>query len=218
MRRRCTRLVPAAGDRVCPSRYFDPLYDRGDSARGRRGSNAPEHDGARRRGTQASLLNPLGGARELLAREKRFDRFLQGPFFEHLVTRIIREAAPGYDIETGVQLRRADAMRLELDIIAVGRYRPYIFSCMTGNKGVTAKHKAFEVLTRTRQVGGLTARPGLITALDSKSNPSTQEVESITTVDDNDPAAHVRVLGIDDVLELATATPSAARRALGFDD
>jgi len=45
-----------------------------------------------------------------------------------------------------------------------------------------------------------------------------QEVESITTIDGHDPAAHVRVLGIDDVLELATTTPSAARRALGFDD
>lgn len=151
-----------------------------------------------------------------LSERKRFHSFISGAFFEHIIHRLITDAAPDYETETGVILQRA-GVRLELDVVAVGRYRPHIISCMAGSSGDAGKQKAFEVLTRARQVGGLTARPILASVLDDNSRPTPEQIADLATIDRSDPADCVRVLGVESVVELGTASHSRARRVLGFD-
>ncbi|WP_107567337.1 hypothetical protein [Paraconexibacter algicola] len=136
---------------------------------------------------------------EAQPRPNRFTRshhlevFLRGLFLEYLLSRLITQAAPGHEVHTGVRLTR-DAMSLELDVVAIGHYRPYVFSCTTGRTGKNAKAKAFEVLARARQIGGQTARPGLLAALDTQSTPNARQVAHLSTVDRDDTAEQVLVV------------------------
>ncbi len=147
----------------------------------------------------------------MLAHDGRWTLFRGGIFLELLVERFLREAAPWHETRSGVRLERDDGMRVELDVLSVGRYRPYVYSCSTTDTLETAKRKAFELLVRARQVGGLTARPMLVTALVDE---VAGQVAEIATVDGDSPTGGVRVLGIRDLVGLGMEPEAGRRREL----
>jgi len=133
-----------------------------------------------------------------LARESAWRNFIPGAAFEHLVAGLVRAAAPDAEVRVGVHLHR-ERNRVELDVIAVGHYRPHVISCATTPNGATAKQKLFEVLVRARQVGGLTARPALACLVADDSRISPRELEAMGTTDPS-PASRPVVFGAADVL------------------
>lgn len=158
-------------------------------------------------------FRPVAGA---LAHDGRWKLFRDGLFLELLVERFIGDAAPGNETCCGVRLERFDGMRVEIDVISVGRYRPYLYSCSTTDSLETAKRKAFELIVRARQVGGLTARPTLVTAL---TEDIVDMVEPIATVDEASPAGAVQVIGIRGLVALGLERSQDARaELLNLDD
>jgi hypothetical protein len=121
-----------------------------------------------------------------LAHDGRWTNFLNGTFFEHLVAALARRAAPANEIATSVRAARGDT-RVEIDVMAVGHYRPYVVSCTTDDREDTVKAKAWEVLARARQVVGLTARPVLATVLTERSKITPAQLSALTTVDAGGP-------------------------------
>lgn len=151
-----------------------------------------------------------------LADEGAWYAFRNGTFLEIMLAQFVRASAPSHEVEIGLQLERGHGMRLELDVVAVGRYRPYVYSCMAGDTTDTAKKKAFEVAVRARQVGGLTVRPALVSAL---SADDAARVATMATLDAADPSGSVRVLGIEDLVALGlSGGPEARRTLLGLHD
>ena len=163
--------------------------------------------------THLDRFRPSSGP---LADEGSWYAFRNGTFVEVLLAEFVRACAPSHEVEVGLQLEHGAGMRLELDVMAVGRYRPYVFSCMAGDTTDTAKKKAFEVVVRARQVGGLTVRPALVSAL---SADDAARVAAMATVDAADPSGSVRILGIEDLVALGLDdNPSSRRRLLGLED
>lgn len=101
-----------------------------------------------------------------------------GGFFEHVVEHVVREVAPAHDTRTGVAVQR-DLTQVELDVVAVGHFRPYVISCTRGGKPETIKHKMFEVLLRAQQVGGLTARSAVACTLSDGATIAPSSIESL---------------------------------------
>jgi hypothetical protein len=105
-----------------------------------------------------------------LGRRAVWAPFIGGMWLERLAIAGLRRVAPDHELPTGVRLRRNQTV-LELDVIAVGDYRPTVISCTVTDSGRVAKQKAFEVLRRAEQTGGRVARPALVTLLDDRSLP-----------------------------------------------
>ncbi|HEV7807543.1 MAG TPA: DUF1887 family CARF protein [Solirubrobacteraceae bacterium] len=102
-------------------------------------------------------------------------RFLRGGWLEIFTASMVRSVAPDYELSVGVRLKR-DRPTFELDVVAVGRFHPYIISCSTSHDGHEAKRKLFEVKERTRRLAGAVGRPALVTLADQRSRPSPQRL------------------------------------------
>jgi len=101
-----------------------------------------------------------------------------GRFFEDLVRHFALRVAPKLEVHAGVIVLR-DELKAELDVVAIGRYRPYIVSCAVGGRPDTVKMKMFEVLHRARQVGGQTARAAVACTLPDAAQITPRELESL---------------------------------------
>jgi hypothetical protein len=110
-----------------------------------------------------------------LAGRAAWAHFIEGGWLERLTTACVRRIAPGHEVYTGVRMR-CNNTALELDVIAVGEYRPTVISCTVSASGRVAKQKAFEVLRRARQTGGKVARPALVSLLDQRSLPRARTI------------------------------------------
>jgi hypothetical protein len=138
----------------------------------RHGHHAHEADGP----TAAEalmLLNDPAAASELADRGQLPDRtgriwrrFLDGGWLETAVAARVAETMPGYHVETGLELHRDGGGRLELDVVALGPYRPYVISCTTSAHIDSIRSRLFEVEVRATQIGGPVARPALVCLTD----------------------------------------------------
>ena len=148
----------------------------------------------------------LEGARPAegrLGRRAAWAPFISGMWLERLAIAGLRRVAPDHELHTGVRLRRNNTA-LELDVIAVGDYRPTVISCTVTGNGRVAKQKAFEVLRRARQTGGRVARPALVTLLDHRSLPRAHTIAASLADQSRAPNA-LRVYDSGDVLAWANA-------------
>jgi hypothetical protein len=115
------------------------------------------------------LLDDPASVAGLAAREQLADqagrvwrRFLAGGWLETAVAARVVEAMPAYPVETGLVLRRDGGGQLELDVVAMGHYRPYVISCTTSAHLDSIRSRLFEVEVRATQLGGPAARPALV--------------------------------------------------------
>lgn len=115
-----------------------------------------------------------------LARDGYWAHFCGGPWLERLVAGLARHVAPGFEVLSGVRLSRGEAA-MEVDVLVVGHFRPFVISCMTGHSGAEAKQKLFEVQVRAEQIGGAAARPALVSLVDGASRPDPSHLRA--TVD-----------------------------------
>jgi hypothetical protein len=88
---------------------------------------------------------------------------------------------------------------VELDVVAVGHYRPYVISCTAGDIPHKSRSKLFEVMLRARQVGGLTARAAVASTLHDESRTTTAEMADLATTGPT-PTQRPAVFGLDDVV------------------
>lgn len=120
-----------------------------------------------------------------------------GRFFEDLVRHFVLEVAPHHDVRSGIRVHRA-GLRAELDVVAVGHYRPYVISCAVGGRYDTVRMKMFEVLHRARQVGGPAARCAIACTLAEHAELSPDELEALAR-DSPEPADQPVVFGAQDI-------------------
>lgn len=103
-------------------------------------------------------------------------KFLTGGWLEVLTATSVQRVEPDYELECGARLKRGDPT-LELDVVAVGRFHPYILSCSTSSDGKVAHRKLFEVRDRTHRLAGAVGRPALVSLIDELSRPSRARLE-----------------------------------------
>jgi hypothetical protein len=138
-----------------------------------------------------------------LAGRAAWAHFIEGGWLERMVTAAVRRIAPGHELYTGVRMR-CNGTALEVDVIAVGEYRPTVISCTVSGSGRVAKQKAFEVLRRAEQTGGRVARPALVSMLDDRSLPRASTIAHSLANQSPAPTA-LRVYDSRDVLAWADA-------------
>lgn len=137
-----------------------------------------------------------------------------GRFFEDLVLHMLAQVAPGHDVRSGVRVHRA-GLRAELDVIAVGHYRPYVISCAVGGRYETVRAKMFEVLHRAAQVGGPSARCAIACTLADDADLSPRELEALAR-DSPDPADQPVVFGASDIAGWLLGDDRALARLADF--
>lgn len=120
-----------------------------------------------------------------------------GRFFEDVVRHFVELVAPSHDVRSGVRVARDD-LRVELDVIAVGHYRPYVISCAIGGRADTIRFKMFEVLHRARQVGGPGARCAIACTLADDADLTPAELEGLVR-DSPEPEDQPAVFGAADI-------------------
>ncbi len=102
-------------------------------------------------------------------------RFLRGGWLEVFTASVVQEVRPDYELSVGVRLKRNEPT-FELDVVAVGRFHPYVMSCSTSRDGHEAKAKLFEVKERTRRLAGAVGRSALVTLTGPGSRPTPERL------------------------------------------
>jgi len=117
----------------------------------------------------AQLPEPLAAAISAdLDHAVEWFQFLDGFWLEELTLLAVERAAAGLGLSceahSGVKLGRGH-QSIELDVLALIRYRPHVLSCTLATATGTAHHKAYEADRRAWQIAGPAARPALVTRL-----------------------------------------------------
>jgi hypothetical protein len=107
-------------------------------------------------------------------------RFLRGGWLEVFTAGVVKSVRPDYELSVGVRFKRGDPT-FELDVVAVGRFHPYVMSCSTSRDGDEAKDKLFEVKERTRRLAGGVGRPALVTLAGPGSRPTPERLRQDLT-------------------------------------
>jgi hypothetical protein len=131
-----------------------------------------------------------------------FARFMHGQCLELLaydeLVEALRETAPQgppYAVATGVEFHELGKRKFELDVIAVLGYVLVAVSCSI-TSGDKSKQKAFEVMYRARQIGGVHAR-GVVLCVDDPGVAASAQKELMDDIGGRREDATVRVLGRD---------------------
>jgi hypothetical protein len=109
--------------------------------------------------------------RTLAADSDAIKRLLRGGWLEILTASVVKSVRPDYELSVGVRFKRGKPT-FELDVVAVGRFHPYVMSCSTSHDGNEAKDKLFEVKERTRRLAGAVGRSALVTLAGPSSRPT----------------------------------------------
>ena len=149
-----------------------------------------------------------------LANDGRWRFFCSGKFFEYLVADAVRVVVPRHELMTGVRLERGRTA-VELDVVTVGHYRPYVISCTAGDNPHKSRAKLFEVMLRARQVGGTTARAAVASTLHDESRTTTAEMADLAITGPL-PAQRPAVFGLDDVVGWLRGEDDARARLAEF--
>ncbi|MFP4422939.1 MAG: hypothetical protein ACLFRG_20590 [Desulfococcaceae bacterium] len=102
---------------------------------------------------------------------KHWYKFIGGEWLEEWVAEEIRTIGlePEPNIMTGVNSKRGEEDRnLEIDIAVFRNFRTYFISCTTDATKDICKSKLFEIVVRSRHLGGDLARAALVCLADDK--------------------------------------------------
>lgn len=102
---------------------------------------------------------------------KHWYKFIGGEWLEEWVAEEIRTIGlePEPNIMTGVNSKRGEEEReLEIDIAVFRNFRTYFISCTTDATKDICKSKLFEIVVRSRHLGGDLARAALVCLADDK--------------------------------------------------
>ena len=96
---------------------------------------------------------------------KKWNKFLHGGWLEiwvgELVKSILDDGNVG-QVLVGVNCKRENKRKFEIDVIIIRGYRLYVISCTTDKTLPLCKSKLFEVAIRARQLGGDLARSAMV--------------------------------------------------------
>lgn len=147
------------------------------------------------------IFNADGTFREPSTNEqiKKTIKFLDGQWLEQYIYELIKkeESFKDYEVEINCEITRPDwgLNRFELDVSILKGYQLVGLSCTTSHDRKICKSKGFEILHRTKQIGGDEARAVLITRLeDAKKDGLRDELEIDTGGKEN-----ILVLGEEDL-------------------
>ncbi len=127
--------------------------------------------------------------------------FMDGFWLEQYVGRLIEDKLKDKFDEIKVNqkpYREKESNHFELDIVLMKGYQLTGISCTTSGKKSLCKEKGFEIILRTRQIGGEEAKAILITRADEK---TVKTLQSELLLDAGTNKKNIIVLGIDDWAE-----------------
>jgi len=126
---------------------------------------------------------------------KRVIKFLDGLWFEKYITGVLEKH---FELYTNWEIAKKDwEKNFELDIMMVQGYQLIGISCTTDKKQPRCKEKGFEIILRTRQIGGDEAKAIVITCSAEDDRKSIEQELRL----DTGSGQNIMVLGIDDVQE-----------------
>ncbi|BCB96591.1 hypothetical protein JZK55_15130 [Dissulfurispira thermophila] len=132
------------------------------------------------------IFNPDGSFREPLT-NKHLEyalKFIDGRWLEQYVYDILKSHFSDLNVYSNYEIRKSDwsgNQKFELDVIVVKGYQLIGISCTTSCERHVCKSKGFEILHRTRQIGGDEARTVLITMLNNDKRDELDDELSIDT-------------------------------------
>ncbi len=132
------------------------------------------------------IFNPDGSFRELETNRCLEDAvgFIDGKWLEQYVYETLKSHFNNLDIYCNYEIKKSDwsgNQRFELDVIIIKGYQLIGISCTTSDKKYICKSKGFEIIHRTRQIGGEEARAILITRLKDETRDDLDNELSIDT-------------------------------------
>ena len=129
---------------------------------------------------------------------KKLIRFLDGLLLEEYVCSVLRGAFPPneMEIDTNWEIKQPTwNTHFELDVLLIKGYQLIGISCTRDAGKARCKGKGFEIIQRTRQIGGIEAKAVVVTFLDK----STRKVVEEELQMDTGSGKNILVLGIDDL-------------------
>jgi len=134
------------------------------------------------------IFNPDGTFREPAKNKqlKKTIKFIDGVWLEHYIYTILKEeeSFKNCDINMNCEIRSpkwSSGQKFEIDLSLVNGYQLIGLSCTTSDELRICKSKGFEILHRTRQIGGDEARAVLVTRLKSSKRDELHNELSIDT-------------------------------------
>ncbi len=128
-------------------------------------------------------------------------KFFDGDWLEQYVFKTLSEGLTNVSVDKNWEIRDPEwqkinpDLKFELDCILLRGYQLFGISCSTaGNKGL-CKHKGFEIILRTKQIGGDEAKAVLITILSEEKARALQQELAY----DTGSMSSILVLGINDL-------------------
>ncbi len=134
---------------------------------------------------------------------KRAIKFLDGFWFEEYLSEIIKRRFSELEVKTNWEIAKNEwRTKFELDIMLVQGYQLIGVSCTTSGVKDLCKNKGFEILQRTRQIGGDEAKAVMITCLSEDGNGDNMAkiVEEELQFDTGN-TGNILVLGVHDLAE-----------------
>jgi hypothetical protein len=132
---------------------------------------------------------------------KRVIKFLDGGWFEEYIYKVLTEnfKEPNVEILKDWEIRKNGwTGNFQLDVIMMRGYQLVGISCTTSKEKHICKSKGFEIIHRTRQIGGDEAKAVLFTFLDEGTK---LDVQDELLIDTGSTTANILVFGIEDLNE-----------------
>lgn len=112
---------------------------------------------------------------------KKTLKYIDGGWLEDYIAKILKDKFcnnTGITFNTNWEIKKpdwSDKAYFELDVIMVNGYQLIGISCTTAEKKYLCKSKGFEIIHRTKQIGGDEAKAVLLTFMDKKTRDAVQE-------------------------------------------
>lgn len=132
---------------------------------------------------------------------KRAIKFLDGGWLEEYIYKVLKENfnQPNIEILKDWEIRKDGwTGNFQLDVIMMRGYQLIGISCTTSQEKHICKSKGFEIIHRTRQIGGDEAKAILFTLLDDNRKLDLQDE---LLIDTGSATANILVFGIEDLNE-----------------
>jgi len=151
---------------------------------------------------ESQLFNSYGEVLENLPEDKNIKntiQFIDGKWLEEYLYKIIKENIPeNINILKNWEVKKPtwpNNLKFELDVILINGYQLCGLSVTTISKKANCKHKGFEIIMRTRQIGGDEAKSVLVTRLNEQ---PVKELQNELEIDTGGTSKNILVLGKDD--------------------
>ena len=146
--------------------------------------------------------NPINDISEITdSNFKKAVKFLDGLWFEEFIYLVLIEnlKEPNIEILLDWEIKKSNwKTNFQLDVILVKGYQLIGISCTTSRSKPLCKSKGFEIIQRTKQIGGDEARAILFTLLDDANKT---ELQNELIEDTGGAMSNILVFGFDDINE-----------------